>query len=591
MLREDILLGCAIPEKESQQRNSPLQLAKLTVFPDIKLQKCLMGHKDERRLLASPVFQHWIEFCKTHSEVRLQAVEVEQISQAEVEERRQLQQQLNHNTISNTSSLSSNNSMIVVSPTGGGGGASSSTSTTTPLIANTTATGNCPGSANQHGKRSKVESLKLLRPLNLAKFLGGGGRDKNYVAHEVEDSIIFLTKSDLEKIEAQKNILRRVGGGMGRVGSEQSIRGSMDNVTANVGLDVQQGNNSISDKMKVFEQEKRSSSNWLFSDRKSGGKKTKTKSFTSYDILHKNLTANDRYCDMSKMIEERFGDLSLSTMLRDNERRGVGGGASTRKANGPLKSASVTDITARDANPQPLVSSSSRYSMNKTFSLENLNHVLCDRKPRSRHSFSASSQTPDLVRIISQHEQLPTLQQQQRSSAASSVENIGQLYPATSSQCLASSHYNQSRDESSSSFISEKMYTEFHVKTKMHSKSSTHLNRWPFQAKSNGKEGHHQPQPPPQRTSPMKRTSSIVNISDYRQDTVPTPPPVVLPSRITILHKTTTTLGESAVAVGGGGGAKEFINTNTDEYYAEIYNGRQNNNMQHTSRTQIVNVL
>lgn len=575
MLREDILLGCAITEKETHQRNSPLTLAKLTVFPDVKLQKCLMGHRDERRLLASPMFQHWIEFCKTHSEIRLQAVEVELLTQAEMEERRCAL--MNQNTISNNSnsskSSSGNSSSGIVVNSSASTSSSSAQPPQIPLPPVPTTAGTTSGVTPQSNKRSKVESL-LLRPLKLL------GRDKNYVAHEVEDSIIFLTKSDLEKIEAQKRGLLR------HSTSQLSISGG----TTQLDQPPQQHpqSNTISDKMKVFEQEnKRTGSSggggW-FSDRKNNkSNSSKTKSFTSYDILHKKLTANDRYCDMSKMLEERFGDLTANTLMKANAKAIAVG-------KGPNKSSSVTDISAgggnREINMNQMLGS--RYSLNKTFSLENIS--LYDMQPRSRHSFSAS-QTPDLVRIINQHQK----QGRMNSSAASSVENIGQLYPTTSSsQCLSSigGGSGGGRVVDEASFISEKLYNEFHVKTKLHSKSSTHLNRWPFQAKQNGMGQSHSQHQQHQR---MKKTSSIVNItSDYGsvQDlllqgqshavTSVAPSSVaVQPSRITILHKAHKDV------------TKEFINTNTDEYYAEICNGQNthHHHHNHTSRTQIVNVL
>lgn len=561
MLREDILLGCAITEKENQSRSNstPLSLAKLTVFPDIKLQKCLLGHRDERRLLASPVFQHWIEFCKTHSEIRLQAIEVEQLSHAELEERRRNNQNTMSNNCNTSSSSGRSSGSIVVSaspPTTGVAVGSSSSSSTSPA-----------------NKRSKVENL--LRPLSLGKFLG---RDKNYVATEVEDSIIFLTKSDLEKIEAQKK--RNIAA----TSSQVSIPGAAVAVEQPLPTPLS-SNNTNSEKMKVFEQEKRGS--W-FSDRKGGGKSaTKTKSFTSYDMVYKKLTANDRYSDMSKMLEERFGDLSMATLMRGNVSRQMEGAAT--KGN---RSSSVTDVSAvvtrervRETGQQRMTGNGggggSRYSLNKTFSLENIS--LYDlQQPRSRHSFSPStSQTPDLVRIINHSQQR---QQQRMSSAASSVENIGRLYPTTSSQCLSSTGTTPSsppRDEAS--FISEKLYNEFHVKTKLHSKSSTHLNRWPFQAR--------------QRSStPLRKTSSIMNIatdcssssvqdllSAGAMDTSAAPSLVVVPQsqqRITILHRAPKDV------------TREFINTNT-EYFAEICNGQNSssNNNNHTSRTQIVNVL
>lgn len=574
MLREDILLGCAITEKETHQRNSPLTLAKLTVFPDVKLQKCLMGHRDERRLLASPMFQHWIEFCKTHSEIRLQAVEVELLTQAEMEERRSAL--MNQNTISNNSnsSKSSSSSGIVVNSSASTSSSSAAAAQPPqiplPPVPTAAAGGTTSGVTPQSNKRSKVESL-LLRPLKLL------GRDKNYVAHEVEDSIIFLTKSDLEKIEAQKRGLLR------NSTSQLSISGG----TAQLDQPQQHPqSNTISDKMKVFEQENKRTGNsgggggW-FSDRKNKSNNNKTKSFTSYDILHKKLTANDRYCDMSKMLEERFGDLTANTLMKANAKAIAVG-------KGPNKSSSVTDISAggggnREINMNQMLGS--RYSLNKTFSLENIS--LYDMQPRSRHSFSAS-QTPDLVRIINQHQK----QGRMNSSAASSVENIGQLYPTTSSsQCLSSigGGSGGGRVVDETSFISEKLYSEFHVKTKLHSKSSTHLNRWPFQAKQNNGMGQSQ------QHKRMKKTSSIVNItSDYgsvqdllqgQSQAVTSVAPssvAVQPSRITILHKAHKDV------------TKEFINTNTDEYYAEICNDQNTHHHHqhnHTSRTQIVNVL
>lgn len=498
MSREDLLVGCPINEREKDSHRPTLSLAKVTVFPDIKVQKSLLGHKDEKKLFASPMVQTMVDFCKLNCETRLQAVEVEILAEEK-------QHPISNTNSNNTQPMSLNMS-------------------STSASSNPTTNGN-------NGKRSKVESLKLLRPLNLSKFLS---RDKNYVAHEVEDSIIFLTKSDLEKMESEKQ--------------QKQLK---TNETP-----TQTDAKNLSDKLKVFEQEKKS---W-FSDRK---KKNKTKSFTSYDLLNKKM-ATDRYCDMSKMLQERFGDMSLATNNATTNNRQQ----STSTVN---KSSSVTDVSSRDISNFLF---DSRFSLNKTFSLENISFY--DMKPRSRHSL-ATSQTPDLVRIINR----------QRFIDSSSEQLNQSSYPTTSS-----SHGSSGVAIEPQSFISEKLYSEFHVKTKQHSKSSTNLNKWHFGMAN------------PAVSSAVRQPERIIEnrtpteLSDPRNGLLPRSNQPSSISTVIITADSPYSLAQdslvdqrpaSATAAATAIGRrrsfnrsmtdiypKEFITTNTDEFYAEICNNHSN---------------
>lgn len=219
--------------------------------------------------------------------------------------------------------------------------------------------------------------LKILKPLNFLR------REKSNMAHEKEDSIIFLSKNDLE---------------------------NMDNKNASA---------NQSDKLKVFQSTKKK---W-FRNLKSSA--TKTNSFSSLDIQNKRMSM-DRYQDMSKLLQERFGDNETDHLSRSNDSK-------------------HTDV----GRPSSEIGLESR---NNHADLRQKSMSLQDMDTRCEYS-----NKPDLVRV--------EFHQGNNDHAPNGVAEDEELADAS----IVSLSNQQS-------FITEKLYTEFHVKTKQHSKSSSQLH-------------------------------------------------------------------------------------------------------------------
>lgn len=218
--------------------------------------------------------------------------------------------------------------------------------------------------------------------------------DKNSSAHEREDSIIFLSKNDLENLEQQKALNKENqeklkvfqpasgGGGSNKKGWFKNLRnGTSSNSNTNP-----------------------SSS-------------SKTSSFVNL-----NSNSMDRYQDMSKMIQERFGNVEI------NENPST------------LKSSSEISYDLNERTNK---------AMQKCFSLQNIElNTHIDLQP------------PDLV---------ATKQKNHRRD-----ENKIERNPVHSS---TDSALNSSSNPRQQSFITEKLFNEFYVKTKQYSKSSSSLHQ------------------------------------------------------------------------------------------------------------------
>lgn len=235
-----------------------------------------------------------------------------------------------------------------------------------------------PKAGGVSGAKPKGDGgLKILKPLNFLR------REKSNIAHEKEDSIIFLSKNDLE---------------------------NMDNKDASA---------NQSDKLKVFQSTKKK---W-FRNLKSSA--TKTNSFSSLDIQNKRMSM-DRYQDMSKLLQERFGDNETDHLSRSNDHNLTGVGRPS------------SDIGLEPRNDHTDL-------RQKSMSLQDMD-TRCEY-----------SNKPDLVRVEfhqgnNDHSQAAVVDDEEL--ADSSIVSLS----------------NQQ------SFITEKLYTEFHVKTKQHSKSSSQLH-------------------------------------------------------------------------------------------------------------------
>lgn len=120
--------------------------------------------------------------------------------------------------------------------------------------------------------RSSIDGFSILKPLHLTKILR---REKtsSIPAHEKEDSIIFLSKNDIENISAQ-------------LPSSSTKR--------------------LSEKMKVFTPSKKK---WF-----KKYDKTSSSSISLDPNDQVKRMSIDRYCDMSKLLQERFGDVLNNTL-------------------------------------------------------------------------------------------------------------------------------------------------------------------------------------------------------------------------------------------------------------------------------------
>lgn len=318
---------------EESESRQPLNLHKLPVTQDMRLIKCFLGFENEQKMFSNPNIQNVLKFCQINFDNFTKLVEFEHLA-------------------TNVKSLTLNGS----------------------------------------GK-PKTEGLKILKPLHFPRLLR---REKSMIAHEKEDSIIFLSKNDLENME-NKEAQKRENGS---------------------------GNSSSNSKMKVFQSTKKK---WFRNSKSSD----KNESFGSVDMdIQSKRMSLDRYQDMSKLLIERFGgNAGLDTKdatTRPNSEIGVDHRRDVDSSELRQKSMSLQDMDTR----------------------------------------SEFSNKPDLVNIEFEsvsHEQQRHNESQPGTSADANDDNQGTSFMSLSNQ--------------QQSFISPKMYTEFHVKTKQHSKSSSSLHQ------------------------------------------------------------------------------------------------------------------
>lgn len=229
--------------------------------------------------------------------------------------------------------------------------------------------------------------------------------DKNSPAHEREDSIIFLSKNDLEQL-----------------------------------------NQESQEKMKVFQPSNNSNNNnngsgggnkkgWFKNLRNSSsaGNTNQSSSKTS-SFINLNSNSMDRYQDMSKMIQERFGTIEI------NENPST-----------TLKSSSEISYDLNERTNK---------AMQKCFSLQNI-----------ELNSSIDIQPPDLVAKHRNHSV-----DHNSSHDADKIEK-----DLTYNRNLHSSNDSAlnliSSNSRQQSFITEKLFNEFYVKTKQYSKSSSSLHQ------------------------------------------------------------------------------------------------------------------
>lgn len=323
---------------EETESRQPLHLCKLPVTQDMRLIKSCLGFENEQKMFTNPNIQNVLKFCQINFDSFTKSVEFEQLA-------------------TNVKSLTLNGS----------------------------------------GK-PKTEGLKILKPLHFPRLLR---REKSMIAHEKEDSIIFLSKNDLENME-NKEVQKRESGGVG----------------------------SSNSKMKVFQSTKKK---WFRNSKSSD----KNESFGSVDMdIQSKRMSLDRYQDMSKLLIERFG-----------------GNAG---------------LDAKDARPNSEIGVDNCRETD-TSELRQRSMSLQDMDTRSERS--EFSNRPDLVNI-----------EFESGSAAAAAAYDQHRQPGTSADANdndqeAAVLVNHLSNHQQQSFISPKMYTEFHVKTKQHSKSSSSLHQ------------------------------------------------------------------------------------------------------------------
>lgn len=245
---------------------------------------------------------------------------------------------------------------------------------------------------------SSVGKVKVKTPSAFSKFFSS---EKNTSAHEREDSIIFLSKNDLENMEQQK----------------------------------QMSHENPNEKVKASQGGKKG---WFKNLRNASTGNSNTNPSSSKNSSFVNLNSNsmDRYQDMSKLIQERFGTIEISERTDPTT---------------TIKSSSEISYDLNDRTNK---------AMQKCFSLQNID---------LNNSMEINMMPPDLV-----------VQKRDFKRNATDDDKIEKdvtyvsTHHSSNDSALNSSDPSQPRQQS---FITEKLFNEFYVKTKQYSKSSSSLHQ------------------------------------------------------------------------------------------------------------------
>ncbi|XP_033236963.1 uncharacterized protein B4 isoform X2 [Drosophila pseudoobscura] len=244
--------------------------------------------------------------------------------------------------------------------------------------------------SERSGSKSR-EGLRILKPLHLPRILR---REKSTMAaaHEKEDSIIFLSKTDLENLEAKEAAAAAAAASLADAGT-----------------------NRISERMKVFQSTKKK---W-FGKQQQHHEKLQPDS--ELDVQAKRMSM-ERYTDMSKLLQARFGS-DQDQPERDAISLNSGGASDT-------ETTTLTTIEPKSLDTL----------LQKSMSLQDIELLNGQCKPR-----------PDLLATHSHTDAI--------SEAGTELEDVENQTPPPQS------------------FITEKLYNEFHVKTRQYSKSSSSLHQ------------------------------------------------------------------------------------------------------------------
>ncbi|XP_017068031.1 LOW QUALITY PROTEIN: uncharacterized protein LOC108105803 [Drosophila eugracilis] len=238
------------------------------------------------------------------------------------------------------------------------------------------------------------EGLRILKPLHFPKILR---REKSTMAaaHEKEDSIIFLSKSDLENLEAKE-------------------------AAANAAAQSESSLNRISERMRVFQSTKKK---WFgkHHPQQQLPQVEKQQSELDLDEQAKRMSM-ERYTDMSKLLQERFGS--------DPEQPEQDGISLNSTAASDTETTMLTTMEPKSLDTM----------LQKSMSLQDIELLNGQCKPR-----------PDLLASHNHNDAI--------SEAGTELEDVENQTPPPQS------------------FITEKLYNEFHVKTRQYSKSSSSLHQ------------------------------------------------------------------------------------------------------------------
>uniref|UniRef100_A0A182K4U7 CABIT domain-containing protein n=1 Tax=Anopheles christyi TaxID=43041 RepID=A0A182K4U7_9DIPT len=444
---ENFLIACPLDE---QQLTTTLTLTKLHLTPQMKFAKCTMGFENEQHMFLNANVQTVLKFCQFNCDNFLRvvdhetnAIELQQMTALSVG---QQQQSLTMTSNTTTTTTTGPSSLGSSSTSGGGGG----------------------GGSGKHESKSGSEVLRRFGRL----FGGGsgGGSDRNGSGHEKEDSIIFLSKNDLESLECG-------AGGMDdhlhhqhphhRHNNHQhhSLHQTHHSLLVDdrtLGGRSECGTNEPhslpipsyrNEKMKVFASPSgkatknataatpSSSSRWF---RGFGSRSSANESVSADDEWDKRASL-DRYRDMSKLIQERFGTLgmlSLSSRAASTDRIGAFDDA-TIVSHDP--SSSVASVGARE----------------KCLSLQ---HIEQKSKPDLVPPHHRVSSGEDATGRNDNHHHHDDEDDDDASERTASELGDTMFFPMRHST-------NQQ------SFMTQKLYNEFHVKTKQYSKSSSSIQQ------------------------------------------------------------------------------------------------------------------
>ncbi|XP_062545798.1 uncharacterized protein LOC134212185 [Armigeres subalbatus] len=344
---------------------SSLSLSKMHLTPQMKFTKCSLGFDSEQRMFLNANVQTVLKFCQFNCDNFTRTVDND-TNWVELHQMiNAIQQQQSSNSLNH----------LNISP---------------------------------HGSSGLGPKSEVLKRLKLTRLFGSADRNQNSSSgHEKEDSIIFFSKNDLENLECgQQQQPNQV---------ERQQRQEMDQQPVSLA-------SGLSDKMKVFTPNKKK---WF-------------KGFRSHESQAQETTAEehekkqgsiDRYQDMSRLIQERFGDIDINS-------------TSVSKAN--------SDIGYDDAISGNPDETNNVNGLQKCLSLQHI-----DLKGANSSVDIRNSEKPDLVNHLSMIEK-------NHSEEALSDSEDTIFFPIRSTA-------NQQ------SFMTEKLYSEFHVKTKQHSKSHSSI--------------------------------------------------------------------------------------------------------------------